>query len=150
MLGLAYTQRIGRWSLDANALYTLATDGSQDTNLGDILNYNLALSYRMIGGQCRHGSDACQCATSAEPHHHGATWDLILEANGDWRDKVDIDGSDDQNTGGNLVYLSAGSRITFGKNWAATASVGIPAIEDLNGIQSEPESRILIGISKAF
>ena len=35
LLGFALAQRTGRWSFDTNVLYTLATEGTQDTNLGD-------------------------------------------------------------------------------------------------------------------
>ena len=50
MFGLAFTKRLGPWSFDANVLYVLATEGAQDTDLGDRFQYNAALSYRLFGG----------------------------------------------------------------------------------------------------
>ena len=50
LFGLAATKRIGPWSFDANVLYILATEGTQDTDLGDRFQYNAAVSYRILGG----------------------------------------------------------------------------------------------------
>lgn len=145
LLGASFTQGLGRWSFDASALYSLATDGTGDSNLGDVFNYNAAVSYRMLGAQ-----EEVDHHHDEHAHEHPTTWDLILEANGDWRDEVVENGAVDGNTGGNLVFLSGGTRLTWGHGWASTLSVGTPVIEDLNGIQSEPTIRILFGVSKAF
>lgn len=61
------------------------------------------------------------------------------------------DGSDaiDDNTGGNTVFISPGLRLSNG-NWSGYASVGIPIVTDLNGIQSDPEWRLTAGSSLAF
>ena len=49
LLGGRFTQRFGAWSFDANVLGVLAGRGAQDINLGDRLQYNAAVSYRLIG-----------------------------------------------------------------------------------------------------
>jgi hypothetical protein len=50
LFGLALTKRYGLWSFDASGIYTLAGDGTQDTNLGDRFHYGIAASYRVRGG----------------------------------------------------------------------------------------------------
>ena len=50
MLGLALSQAQGRWSVDGNVLYTIATEGTQHTDLGDRFHYNGAVTYRLKGG----------------------------------------------------------------------------------------------------
>lgn len=145
MLGLAYTQGLGRWSFDASALYLFANDGVRNSNLGDVFNYNAAVSYRLLGA---HEDDVAHHDGVA--HEHPTTLDLILEANGDFRDEVVENDLVDTNTGGNLIFLSGGTRLAWGHSWAATLSVGAPVLEDLNGIQSEPVMRLLFGVSKAF
>jgi hypothetical protein len=35
-------------------------------------------------------------------------------------------------------------------NWSSFVSVGFPIINDLNGIQSEPDIRVVTGVSVAF
>lgn len=74
-------------SRDASILYNLATEGSQDTNLGDTFLYNLALSYRVL--QKGKGS-----------------LDLILEANGEWKEKQEMSGVKDENSAGATPCLS--------------------------------------------
>lgn len=152
LLGFAYTEGMGRWSFDTSVLYSFATDGSQDSNLGDVFNYNAALSYRAIGAHVddHHDHDHSHEHAEGTTHEHPTTLDLILEANGDWRGKVVEGGDVDGNTGGNVVFLSGGTRLSWGCGWAATVSVGAPVIMDLNGIQSEPDLRMLFGISRAF
>lgn len=148
LVGLAFTQGLGRWSLDANLLYTFATDGTAGSNLGDVFNYNAAVSYRLLGAHELEHSAGDSHDHSA--HEHPTTLDLILEANGDWRGEAIEGGTVDRNTGGNLVFLSGGTRLAWGHSWAATLSLGAPVIENLNGIQSEPTLRLLFGVSKAF
>ena len=36
--------------MDANVLYTIATEGTQHTDLGDRFHYNGAVTYRLKGG----------------------------------------------------------------------------------------------------
>ena len=50
MLGLALSQAQGRWSVDGNVLYTMATEGTQHTDLGDRFHYNGAVTFRLKGG----------------------------------------------------------------------------------------------------
>jgi hypothetical protein len=143
LLGLAAGKRSGSFSFDANVLYTFATQGAQRTNLGDRLNYNLAVSYRIGNNEAHHH------AHITTEHAHLA-WDLIFEANGEWQKKRKTAGGIDENSGGNLIYLSPGVRLCAGNDWAAALSVGVPVFEDLNGIQHETDVRAIFGISKGF
>jgi hypothetical protein len=157
--GLAFTRQAGPFSFDASVLYSFVTEGTQDSNLGDIFNYNVAASYRILSPASQaenhhphHGGKGKSTLPPATHHHDGGglVWDLILEANGDRREKVEIHGVNDDNTGGNLTYLSAGSRWGWGDGWSVTVSAGVPIVKDLNGVQSEPNARVLVGLSKAF
>jgi len=126
IMGVAVTKRLGRVSLDADLRYTLATEGSQDTDLGDLMNYDLAFSYHIPGK---------------------LSLDLIVEANGEWKQKEEINGSKDENSGSHVLYISPGMRILLNNTLSAFISVGIPAIQDMNGIQSETNFRTLFGVS---
>lgn len=127
MVGLAVTKSAGPLSLDANILYTLVTKGSQDTDLGDTFNYNAAVSYRLMSGK--------------------AAWDFILEANGIWKDKEKTAGEQDRNSGGNIIFLSPGVRISLAERLTASLSLGIPVIQGLNGKQNEIHYRSVFGVS---
>ena len=49
----------------------------------------------------------------------------------------------------NIVYLSPGVRVSIDK-WSGYVSLGIPVINEPNGIQPEPSLRIITGLSLAF
>jgi len=130
MVGISATKRFDSVSLDANLLYTIATKGAQKTDLGDQLSYNIALSYRAL--------------------REKISLDLILEMNGEWKQKQKIDGVKDKNSGGNELFLSPGVRVLFNKSWMTYLSVGIPVIRDLNGIQTDTRLKTVFGISIGF
>ena len=69
MLGLALSQAQGRWSVDGNVLYTIATEGTQHTDLGDRFHYNGAVTYRLKGGdaEAAHESNAPFAQRSEPP-----------------------------------------------------------------------------------
>lgn len=151
MFGLALTQRSGKWSFDASVLYTAVTEGTQDTDLGDRLNYGVGVSYRLLGGAT--GGTVHRHSDGSEHVHQetatGPALDAILELNGEWHDKQEIGGEEDANTGGHVLYISPGARLSMDK-WSAFASVGIPIVNDMNGIQAEPDWRVVSGITLGF
>jgi hypothetical protein len=169
LFGLAATRRYGSWSLDGNVLYILSSTGTQDTNLGDRFLYNAALSYRLTGstaektgqGHMHLGADL------PEPMYHGGpkgsashsheepaatpkpALDLVIELNGEWHAKQVTSDVTDQNSGGTVIYLSPGLRLSYDK-WSSYVSVGIPVVNEPYGIQPEPSWRIISGMSLAF
>jgi hypothetical protein len=168
LFGLAFTKRLGAWSFDANVLYQLTGTGTQHTDLGDRLLYNTAVSYRLYGGVP--GSNGRMHAGLSEPidqpmyhggpkahdHDHaeppaprGPALDLMLELNGEWHDHQRVGGVSDPNSGGNVVYLSPGVRLSMDK-WSGFVSVGVPIVNDLYGAQAEPDWRLLTGVAVGF
>jgi hypothetical protein len=142
----------------------LAGKGAYETNLGDRFQYNLAVSYRLAGylsgsgpmyagalpAPMYHGGPKGQGHTHVEPMAPtGPALDLVLELNGEWHDQQKVAGITDANSGGNVVYLSPGVRLTSGK-MSAFASVGVPVINQMNGFQVEPDWRLLTGVSVGF
>jgi hypothetical protein len=163
LLGLAVTRRFGSWSFDASVLYVLATEGAQSTDMGDRFQYNAAVSYRLMGGAA---GGAMRVGALSEPMYHGGpgshshghkeapvpsgpALDLVLELNGEWHDKQEIAGVKDPNSGGNVVYLSPGVRLSQDK-WSGFVSIGVPVINDMNGVQAEPDWRLFSGVAVAF
>jgi hypothetical protein len=157
LFGLAGTQAKGRWSFDGNVLYILATEGAQQTDLGDRFQYNGAVSYRILGGS--YGNEQAEVHEHHHRDHHphthainsrrGLALDVALELNGEWQAEQNIAGETDPNSGGNVVFLSTGLRLTSNR-WSGFALVGVPIINDLNGVQSEPEYRLLGGLTAGF
>lgn len=163
--GLAVTQRAGAWSFDASALYTAVGEGVDDTRLGDRVHYNLAASVRVLGAGTGMGSAmGAPMYAGTRSHDHGdggsgrshveaATGgpaiDLVLEINGEWHDRQEIAGTGDPNSGGHTLYLAPGVRVSQDA-WSGFVSVGIPVADEVNGIQSEPQLRIVSGASVGF
>lgn len=138
ILGLAFTQELGLFSVDASTVYNISSEGTQDTDLGDIFSYNFALSYRLFGQQN---------SSYAAPKF---ALDTIIEFNGEWRDKEETRNINDNNSGGHLAYISPGLRLSAGKNVSIGASFGIPVVQDTNGNQVEPDYRIISSLNIAF
>ena len=138
LIGAAVGTQHGKFGYHANILYNYTTEGSQDTEIGDVLSYNAALSYRL------NSHDHAGHEHGAE--HTDASWDLLLELNGETRQKNEIAGESQDNSGGTTIYLSPGARLSMGR-FSGFLSLGFPIVEDQNGTQTDIEHRILAGIS---
>jgi hypothetical protein len=158
LLGAAFSQRFGNWSFDANVLYIGAGDGAQQTNLGNRFLYNTALSYRLFGAtndarsaraHAGHVHKSPVLKAPAEPPRPTWALDAILEVNGEWHSKQKTAGEIDDNSGGNTVYLSPGLRASYDR-FSSFISVGVPVVNNLNGLQSKPDYRVVSGMSFAF
>ena len=88
-------------------------------------------------------------APVASASHLHVALDALLELNGEWHDKQRTAGVVDPNSGGNTLYVSPGLRLTV-ENWSSYVLVGIPVVNDLNGIQATPAWRVLGGVSVVF
>jgi hypothetical protein len=143
LLGVAYsTQLDAQWSVSSNLLYHLTTEGARDTTVGDRLMYNAAMLWSPNSHSHNHRG-------AASHHHPEQAWQFVLEMNGEWHDKTEVSGSKDDNTGGDVIFASAGLRWSYG-DWGTHLSVGTPVYKNLNGIQSEPDWQLSTGVSIAF
>jgi hypothetical protein len=104
--------------------------------------------------QGRNGRSGCYAAVRSvrlrpssgrhdEPAKPAPQWivDLALEFNGEWHDK--------QVVAGNTVYLAPGLRVGYG-NVSGFASVGVPIVNHMNGLQSKPDYRVVTGVAATF
>ncbi len=138
LFGLAFTQKVGDFSLDTSLVYSLVTEGSQQTDLGDVISYNAALSYRLMGGE----------TLSYIPPKYG--FDLVLEMNGEWRDMKRVAAEYDNNSGGNILYISPGIRFIAQDLVSFAVSVGLPVTDGFNGDQVNPDYRIIGNVNFNF
>lgn len=144
LIGVAISKKVKSFSVDANGLYKFTTKGSQGSNLGDVVNYNLAISHRLI-------NNGDLSFSKKEFKYKKFSTDVILEANGTWSQKPNtFHGFIDENHGGNLIYLSPGVRFNYDNKWIWNASAGLPTIENLNGRSRAPSLRLVSGITRAF
>lgn len=140
LLGSSISKNINAFGYHANILYNKTTEGSQSTEIGDALSYNAALTYRLGLDSHDHASH-----DHNEAEITGVKWDLLIELNGETRGKNEIVGIKDENSGGSIVFLSPGVRVSSGK-FGGFISVGMPVIEDQNGKQTDIDTRIVAGV----
>jgi hypothetical protein len=139
-VGFSFTRAMGKFSFDSSVLYTVATTGSQKTDLGDTFDYNVALSYAFVG----------VAKSNLFVDSNNAPWTAVLELNGMWQDRQKTARLIDPNSGGNTVYISPGIRYAGGKNWNTALSIGTPIVKDMNGYQTPPDYRITYRLVFSF
>ena len=148
LIGTSISKNINGFSYHANILYNMTTEGSQSTEIGDALSYNTALTYRLGLNENEENHDH-----SSHDHNDiemsGVTWDLLIELNGETRSENEISGVKEENSGGSIVFLSPGIRVTSGQ-FSGFISVGMPVIENQNGTQTDIDTRIVAGASFAL
>ncbi len=137
-----------RWSFHANATYLHTTEGRQGTDLGDLVNYNLAAVYRIVHHDffrppcehCQASGGRCGCCT-----HPGHALDLVVELNGVWQEEHLLGGVVDRDSGGHVLWVSPGLRYTHHEPWCIYSTCGVPIAQEANGVNREVELRIVLG-----
>lgn len=132
----------GAWSGLAGMDLTVPTSGSR-------LDFNL--SYRVNGENSegyRYGNAFLYNAGIAK--RAGAAWELALQANGRVAEKDDVgSGTQDENTGGHVLYVSPLARWFVGSGLQIEASAQFPVASELNGIQQEhPTARVAFSLAR--
>jgi hypothetical protein len=150
LIGAALSRRLGRVSVDANALYQFSTSGAQATTLGDRAQYNLAISFR-VGGESPHEHHHTHGEGPDEhAHGHGPAVDLVLELNGEWEGRQKIGGVTKQESGGRVLYLSPGVRLSAPEGWSASLSLGVPVAQRIRLSHPENDYRLIAGVARTF
>lgn len=144
LLGAAISKKDGNMGYYANILYNKTTEGSQSTEIGDAFSYNAALTYRLDENHAAHDHEH-----DSGSENSGLKWDLSIELNGETRQKNEIAGVSEENSGGTTVFITPGIRVSSGK-FSGFISYGVPVAEDQNGKQTDIDSRIVAGISLAL
>lgn len=174
LVGLSITKRFTpRFSLDSNYIFTKSIRGVQRYYAGDLHNYNVALSVRLLEPHLhnkhshnhnhehphKHKYGFWEEEEYEHEHEHKHTWyskfgvDGIVELNGFWRQKQIFERPFhliDQNSGGSVIYVSPGLRLTLGETWSSFLSIGIPVMQDLSGTQNMIDIRMVYGLTKSF
>ena len=146
LLGLALSKRFDRFSVDTSTLYRLSTKGSQDTIVGDVVNFNLGTSYHVNKINPR----LFERIFPRKILGRDLDWNLVLELNGIWTEKVEFRGLKDNSHGGLTVFLSPGLRMSIDKKWISNLSIGFPVIEDLNGDQPATNLQMFFSLNRLF
>jgi hypothetical protein len=151
LFGAAVSAYRGVWSFHANSTYLWSPEGRPGTDLGDTFNYNAAVVCRLTSKHLYSPCEHCHCEACLHDRlhgccHEGRSLDLILELNGAWQDTHLIDGQVDQDSGGHLLLVSPGLRLTFHEPWCIYSSCGFPILQDQNGVNREIDFRVVLGV----
>ena len=110
----------GRWGLYGEALFVHNT-ANGDVDYGDRYGFNVAVGFRAVPGVYR--------------TYPSKQLNLFLELNGTSQGHTTVDGIENPNSGGALVYLSPGIQYVGGRRWLVEGSVQLPVVDDPNGTQ---------------
>ena len=127
IVGVSVGMPAGPVDIDFDASYIYVTEGTQDTDLGDRVHYNIGAS-----------------------HDVSPRWTLVLELNGEWEGAQRVGGVKEENSGGSQILLSPGARFSPMEGVSFYGSFGVPIVSNLGLGHAETDYRVLVGASKAF
>ncbi len=118
----------GRWTLTGDVGVRLTTEANA-VEVGNWVGYDGMVKYRVH-----------------PVRHPGRDTFLLLELNGRWQDRAHVGGRVANNTGGHVMYLSPGIQFLLRRNLILEGGVQVPVMNDLNGTQLAPGTRVLAGV----
>lgn len=136
LLGSAFSYIPERWGLYTDLIYRMTTQGS-GYQFGNTLRYDLALGYRLFPG-------IYEIYPSPQVN-------LLLELNGLWEDqsrdfRANGNGINIPDSGGNTIFISPGIQFIPGRGFLMEASVQLPVVEHLNGLQMRTDYQYILGL----
>ncbi|MDP2077047.1 MAG: transporter [Sulfuricurvum sp.] len=143
--GVAFTKDFEDFSLHSDILYKHNNKGVGNSELGDILTYNVALSYTLLD----HKPHTALTGLEKE-NHRGYSVDTFIELNGERAGEDRFNGSIAGNTGHNIIFASTGLQVSTENNYSFFVSVSVPVYQDMKGVQNDVSFKSTIGIGKSF
>jgi hypothetical protein len=144
--GAAFGADLGWATLGAGALFQFASQGAQETELGDRLQAGLALSHRF--GQPEHHHDDAEAHEHHEHHH--ASWDAFSSLTVEWEGRQTIAGAVEAESGGTAVWLTPGARYAAASGFSVAAAIGVPVWQDIRASHPDNRLRLIVSLGKAF
>ena len=138
LLGLSYSHSLSRFSVSANMLGTIATEGKYGSikhEFGNALNYDVTGKYRVV-------------PEAFEPMKSQVF--AALGINGEVRQQEKVDGVAVADSGGNTVYLSPGLQLVIAAHWVADLSYQHAVYHNLKGTQLGETYKVVSGITYIF
>jgi len=138
LFGLSFSHSLKRFSISANMLGTVATEGKfGDTKhtFGNALNYDANGKYRVHPREF-------------DPQQPQVF--LALGFNGEARQREKIEGATVPDSGGNTVYLSPGMQLVLATSWIVDLSYQQAVYHQLNGTQLGETYKIISGVTYLF
>ncbi len=138
LLGLSYSHSLEKFSLSANVLGTITTQGKFGTTthqFGNSLNYDVTAKYRI----------APAAFSPTKPQ-----WFVALGLNGELRDREKENGVTVGDSGGNTIYLSPGIQLVLAPHWVVEATYQHAIYHNLYGMQLGETYKAVGGVTYLF
>lgn len=138
LLGVSYSHSLQRFSLSANLLGTITTEGKFGTTkhqFGNALNYDVTGKYRM----------APEAFAPTKPQLF-----VALGINGEVREREKEDGVTIVDSGGNTIYLSPGLQLVLAPHWVIELSYQHAIYHNLYGTQLGETYKAIGGVTYLF
>jgi hypothetical protein len=116
-----------------NVLGALTSEGANNHRFGNSLNYDFTARYRIFPDD-----------------YKGTFFFATLGLNGEWRGREIQDGLPDEDSGGNVLYVSPGVQVMFTPALSLEATYQYAVLHALNGRQLGEDYRILTGLQLLF
>lgn len=105
---------------------------SEGYSYGDVVSYNAALAFRL--------------SPAVYETYPAAQWNLYLEALGKYAAKDVVNGINNENSGGNMIFIAPGIQFIPTRTFLVEASFQFPIIQSLNGTQLGTDFGLVAGI----
>ena len=138
LLGLSFSHSLTRFSVSANLLGTITTEGKFGTmthQFGNSMNYDVTAKYRV----------APEAFSPTKPQ-----WFAAVGLNGEVREREKIDGMTMGDSGGNTIYLSPGLQLVLVPHWIVEMTYQHAIYHNLYGIQLGETYKAVTGVTYLF
>jgi hypothetical protein len=138
LLGLSYSHSLQRFSLSANLLGTITTEGKFGDikhQFGNALNYDMTGKYRV----------APEAFSPTRPQVF-----VALGVNGEVRGREKVDGVTVPDSGGNTIYLSPGLQLVLVPHWIVELTYQRAIYHNLYGTQLGETYKAITGVTYLF
>lgn len=142
--GLIFLKAAKQRHFIADVQYEAATRNGDRETAGNRALFDLALSYLFLPGSPK----SPEPGGLARLAPHGVFG--IVELNAEVRNRARDGAGPLENSGGALLFVSPGIQHFIRRNLIFEASVPVPVVRQLNGIQPKPRTGLLIGFRYAL
>ncbi len=143
--GVAVSKGFENFSLHSDILYKYNNTGANGSQLGDVLTYNAAFSYKLFEHKHDHMLHKLE-----EEKEFGYSVNVFLELNGEYAQEDRFDGNTADSTGHNVVFATTGLQLIGDAGYSLFFSVSKPIYQDFNGVQNDINYKSSFGIGKSF
>ena len=143
--GAALSKDFEDFSIHSNILYKYNNKGVAQSQLGNVFNYNIALSYKLVDHTSHSSLEKLEI-----DNHTGYSVGTFVELNGE-RAEVDyFDGIKADNTGHDIISATAGLQLATEENYSLFFAISVPIYQNFNGLQNDVNYKSTLGVGKSF